>query len=279
MKFETLSPCKLNLFLYITGRRPDGYHNLQTLFVILNYGDRMYFETTEDDRIELLTDFGFDYKRNLIYRAAMLLKERYHPSCGVRISIDKTLPQGGGLGGGSANAATTLLVLNRLWGLNLDEDTLISLGYSLGADVPVFIKGTSCFAEGIGEILTPVELPLRYYLVATPDCSVPTKELFASQALKKDYPVRTYEELLKVPFENCFTPVVIREYPEVLKLLKALSAFGTAYMSGSGSSCFVAFEDEISARKAQKEINKLNIRNFIARSVNKSQIFYDLKKI
>ena len=128
MKFSTVSPCKLNLFLYITGKRPDGYHNLQTLFVILDHGDIMHFETTDDDRVELLTDFGFPVEKNLIYKAAMLLKEQTLCKKGVKISIDKVLPQGGGLGGGSGNAATTLMVLNRLWDLKLKEDSLLKMG-------------------------------------------------------------------------------------------------------------------------------------------------------
>ena len=126
MKFSTLSPCKLNLFLYITNKRADGYHDLQTLFVILDKGDMMHFETCDDDKVHLLTDFGFEVEKNLIYKAAMLLKEHCHYTKGIKISIDKVLPQGGGLGGGSANAATTLLVLNKLWDLNLDEDTLVA---------------------------------------------------------------------------------------------------------------------------------------------------------
>ena len=130
MKFSTVSPCKLNLFLYITGKRPDGYHNLQTLFVILDHGDIMHFETTDDDRVELLTDFGFPVEKNLIYKAAMLLKEQTLCKKGVKISIDKVLPQGGGLGGGSGNAATTLMVLNRLWDLKLKEDSLLKMGTS-----------------------------------------------------------------------------------------------------------------------------------------------------
>ena len=177
MKFSTVSPCKLNLFLYITGKRPDGYHNLQTLFVILDHGDIMHFETTDDDRVELLTDFGFPVEKNLIYKAAMLLKEQTLCKKGVKISIDKVLPQGGGLGGGSGNAATTLMVLNRLWDLKLKEDSLLKMGTSLGADVPIFIKGKTCFAEGIGEILEEKSYPEKYYLVATPECKVPTAKL------------------------------------------------------------------------------------------------------
>ncbi len=279
MKYSFLSPCKLNLFLYITGKRPDGYHNLQTLFVVLDYGDTMYFEENDTGKIELVTDFGFDFRKNLIYKAAKLLKDTYNCSQGINISIDKILPQGGGLGGGSANAGTTLLVLNKIWKLDLSEDTLIGLATKLGADVPVFIKGTTCFAEGIGEILTEKNYPQKYYLVVTPDCSVPTAKLFASPFLKKDSPVRTYDELLNISFDNSFTPVVTNEFPKVKELLEKLSDYGNSYMSGSGSSCFVSFDNEISAKKAQDEINKLGYRSFVAKSVKKSSVFEKLKNL
>ena len=280
MKFEVTSPCKLNLFLYITGKRPDGYHNLETLFVILDHGDEMTFETSDvKNEVNLLTDFGFPVEKNLIYKAAMLLKKETNCKKGVEISIDKVLPQGGGLGGGSGNAATTLLVLNKLWDLNLPEDKLIKLGTCLGADVPIFIKGTSCFAKGIGEILEPVDIENKYYLVATPDCSVPTKVLFASDKLKKDSPVRTFDELMHTKFDNCFTPVVVNEYPKVKELLDTLSDFGTASMSGSGSSCFVSFDTYDHAKCAQKKIDALNIKSFIAKSVSKSPVLTKLESL
>lgn len=280
MKFEVTSPCKLNLFLYITGKRSDGYHNLETLFVLLDHGDQMTFETSDTkDEVNLLTDFGFPVEKNLIYKAAMLLKKETNCKKGVNISIDKVLPQGGGLGGGSGNAATTLSVLNKLWNLNLPEDKLIKLGTSLGADVPIFIKGTTCFAKGIGEILEPVDIENKYYLVATPDCSVPTKVLFASDKLKKDSPSRSFDELMQTKFDNCFTPVVVNEYPKVKELLDTLSEFGTASMSGSGSSCFVAFDTYDHAKCAQMKIDKLNIKSFIAKSVSKSPVLTKIESL
>lgn len=280
MKFEVTSPCKLNLFLYITGKRSDGYHNLETLFVLLDHGDQMTFETSDTkDEVNLLTDFGFPVEKNLIYKAAMLLKKETNCKKGVNISIDKVLPQGGGLGGGSGNAATTLSVLNKLWNLNLPEDKLIKLGTSLGADVPIFIKGTTCFAKGIGEILEPVDIENKYYLVATPDCSVPTKVLFASDKLKKDSPSRSFDELMQTKFDNCFTPVVVNEYPKVKELLDTLSEFGTASMSGSGSSCFVAFDSYDHAKCAQMKIDKLNIKSFIAKSVSKSPVLTKIESL
>uniref|UniRef100_UPI00402AB558 4-(cytidine 5'-diphospho)-2-C-methyl-D-erythritol kinase n=1 Tax=Succinivibrio sp. TaxID=2053619 RepID=UPI00402AB558 len=280
MKFEVTSPCKLNLFLYITGKRSDGYHNLETLFVILDHGDQMTFETSDTkDEVNLLTDFGFPVEKNLIYKAAMLLKKETNCKKGVNISIDKVLPQGGGLGGGSGNAATTLSVLNKLWNLNLPEDKLIKLGTSLGADVPIFIKGTTCFAKGIGEILEPVDIENKYYLVATPDCSVPTKVLFASDKLKKDSPSRSFDKLMQTKFDNCFTPVVVNEYPKVKELLDTLSEFGTASMSGSGSSCFVAFDTYDHEKCAHKKIDELYIKSFIAKSVSKSPVLAKLESL
>lgn len=275
----TISPCKLNLFLYITSKRDDGYHNLQTLFVILNHGDKMTFIDTNDDEILLSTDFGFPVEKNLIYKAAKALKRETGCQKGCKISIDKILPQGGGLGGGSSNAATTLLILNKLWELNLPENTLINIGAKLGADVPVFIKGCTCFAEGIGEILTEKKIKNRYYLVATPECSVPTAKLFAHEKLKKDSKVRTFDELINTPFANCFEKVVVHEYPEVQNLLSILSQYGRAFMSGSGSSCFVGFDNLEDAKKAQKHITKLNIKNFLTESTDRSPVLKTLDTI
>lgn len=266
--FSCISPAKLNLFLYITGKRPDGYHNLQTLFVILDQGDVMHFETTSGDQVELLTDFGFNKEDNLIYKAAMQLKEYTHSKLGVSISIDKRLPQGGGLGGGSSNAATTLLVLNKLWHTQLSEPELLALGVKLGADVPIFIKGTTCFAEGIGDELEEVSYPDYYYVVCTPqNCKVPTKELFGAPDLKINCPKRSLDSLLRTPFDNVFTAVVCQKYPEVAALLQRLSSFGQACMSGSGSSCFVAFTDIKEAQRVYAKLKQDGIPCFLSRSV------------
>ena len=277
--FSCISPCKLNLFLYITGRRPDGYHDLQTLFCILNYGDTMHFDITADDKLRLLTDFGFPQEDNLIYKAALLLKDYCHSNKGCDISIDKILPQGGGLGGGSSNAATTLLVLNKLWDLNLPEDELATLGRKLGADVPVFVRGKSAFAEGIGEILTPMTLPKRWYLVYTPKCHVATKVVFADPNLKRDSPKRTLEELLSLPFDNDFTKTVRKNYSEVGHSLDRLVKYGPAFMSGSGSSCFVPFTDESSAKLAQQDFDPEGKRSFIASSTNLSPVLSALNEL
>ncbi|HAH70242.1 MAG TPA: 4-(cytidine 5'-diphospho)-2-C-methyl-D-erythritol kinase [Succinivibrionaceae bacterium] len=280
--FSCISPCKVNDFLYIVGKTTNGYHKLQTLFTVLKYGDTMTFESAQNDGlIEIQGPFDFPQEQNLIYKAAALLKRKYAINKGIKISVIKRLPEGGGLGGGSGNAATTLLVLNRIWDLNLSEAELISMGNDLGADVPLFIKGTTTFGQGTGEILQEVKLPTRWYLVVNPGCKVPTKELFALPELKRDSPVRTLEQLLKIPFENSFTPCVIKRYPQVQKLLDELSAYGNvACMSGSGSSCFVRFS---SKKKCTDAFNDFLSRHdefkvFMAPSCNENPVVSDLNK-
>ena len=185
--FTVLSPAKLNLFLHITGRRPDGYHTLQTAFQLLDWGDSMQFTPNNSGRISLsICNLGISADENLIVRAARLLQERADDkSVGADIIVDKQIPAGGGLGGGSSNAATTLLVLNQLWGLNLDTEYLQLLGAKLGADVPVFVAGSSAWAEGIGEILTPLDLPPYWYLIIQPDCHVSTAKIFSCEQLNE----------------------------------------------------------------------------------------------
>lgn len=272
INFSCLSPCKLNLFLYITGRRSDGYHNLQTLFCLLDYGDTMHFSVDESKEVKLVTAFDFPMEENLIYKAALMLKEYSRTDKGCRISVDKILPQGGGLGGGSSNAATTLLVLNRLWETGLSEDELALLGRKLGADVPVFIRGKSAFAEGIGDKLTPLELPKRYYLVYTPDCHVSTKTVFSDPDLKRDTQPLSLNELLNQPFNNDFTPTVRKNYCDVGHALDRLVKYGPAFMSGSGSSCFVSFNDKADAVRAWQDFNPQRGRSFVAASVNLSPV-------
>ncbi len=279
MPLSFTSPCKLNLFLYITGKRENGYHNLQTLFTILNYGDVLHFDVTDDGKIDLLTDFNFPKEDNLIYKAAMLLKEYTNTKKGCLISCDKVLLEGGGLGGGSSDGATVLLVLNKLWNLNLTEEELLKLGVKLGADVPIFIKGKPCFAEGIGEILEEKDIKRRYYLVCNPKVKVPTALMFKHPKLKKDYKKRSFEELLNTPFENCFTAPAVAEFPEISNLLETLSKFGKSYMSGSGASCFVGFDDLNDAQRAFEEVKKLKISSFLAQDCARSPVLEALDKI
>ncbi len=254
-----LSPCKLNLFLYITGRRPDGYHNLQTLFSLLNYGDEMTFTPRDDGRIVIDGPFDFPVEKNLIYKAALLLKERLPQdraaTSGCSVRVLKRIPEGGGLGGGSSNAATTLLILNKLWKVGLQEEELESLGLTLGADVPVFVRGTAAFASGVGEKLTSLTLPPSHAVVVTPEVAVNTKEAFADPDLKRDTPVRELNDLMLAPFGNDFTDTVVKKHPEIGLTLTSLLKYGPARLSGSGSSCYVLMDSSEAAVEAVKELN------------------------
>ncbi|MDY6322307.1 MAG: 4-(cytidine 5'-diphospho)-2-C-methyl-D-erythritol kinase [Succinivibrio sp.] len=270
--FSCTSPCKLNEFLYITGRRPDGYHSLQTLFVVLNAGDRLDFETSDNGEITLECSLDIPPEQNLIMKAARLMHAYVKKSCGCRIRAAKRLPAGGGVGGGSGNAATALLVLNRLWKLRLPEEELLALAAGLGADVPIFIKGKTCFAQGTGTELLEIEYPQRWYVVCNPGCKAPTAELFADPHLKRDSKKRSLRELLSAPFENAFTPVVSRRFPEVRELISRLSEFGKARMSGSGSSCFVSFEKEEQARACERALLSEGRSAFAAQSCLKNPI-------
>ena len=176
------SPAKINLFLHINGRRPDGYHELQSIFVLFDKGDTLDITPRDDNAITITPDLGFPVESNIVFKAARILKEYTGREFGADIHINKNIPMGGGLGGGSSNAATALVALNLIFKLGLDEDTLATLGRKLGADVPVFVRGRSAFAEGVGEILTPVNIEEKYYLIATPtDTSVSTAEIFNHQ--------------------------------------------------------------------------------------------------
>ncbi len=248
------APAKLNLFLHVVGRRADGYHLLQTVFRFIDHGDTLSFRLRDDGAIVRATDLpGVPPEKDLVVRAARLLQETAGVGQGAEIGVDKRLPLGGGLGGGSSDAATTLLVLNRLWGANLSRERLMALGLQLGADVPVFIYGRNAFAEGVGERFTPVELPPAWYVVLVPPVAVPTAEIFAAPELTRNtLPVKI------APFSagrvcleghNDLEPVVVRRYPAVAEHLGWLKEFGDARMTGSGACVFAAFETERQARE------------------------------
>ena len=248
------APAKLNLFLHITGRRTDGYHELQTVFQLLDYGDTLTFSRRNDGALTLrcsgdvsLTDVPPD--DNLVLRAARALRAHAgRPDLGADIHLEKRLPTGGGLGGGSSDAASTLLGLNRLWGLDLDGDTLAALGTALGADVPVFVRGRSAWAEGIGERLTPIELPERWYLVIHPGCHVATAAVFSHPQLTRDTPAITIPAFFAGPTRNDCETLVRQLAEPVDKALIWLQKFGEARMTGSGACVFAGFADEASAR-------------------------------
>jgi 4-diphosphocytidyl-2-C-methyl-D-erythritol kinase len=264
------APAKLNLFLHITGRRADGYHNLQTLFQLLDHGDQLTFSATDDGDISLEPELiGVKPEDNLIVRAARLLQQHSNGQQGAKIQLTKVLPMGGGIGGGSSDAATTLLALNQLWDLNLPLDELAKLGAQLGADVPVFIHGRTAWAEGIGEQLTPVELPEKHYLVLTPNCHVSTVEIFSHKDLTRDTSAITVAAFLEQGGQNDCQPLVKKLYPEVAKALNWLVKFAPAKMTGTGACVFAECESREQA-EAILEQAPADLKGFVARGVNLS---------
>ena len=274
MSLTLPAPAKLNLFLHITGRRLDGYHLLQTVFQLLDSGDELVFSLRTDGQIRLDGDLpGVPPAQNLIMRAANLLKTHSDCQLGADITLAKRLPMGGGLGGGSSDAATTLLGLNALWDLQLDIDTLAQLGLQLGADVPVFVRGRSSWAEGIGEILTPVELPEQWFLVLTPDCSINTAEIFNAEQLTRNTAAITIAAFSQggsqIATRNDCQPVVEQGYPAVRNILEWLSTHTVCRMTGTGASVFAGFptREQAEAVLAQKPEG---VSGFVAKGVNVS---------
>lgn len=275
------APAKLNLFLHITGRRPDGYHLLQTVFQILDFGDELTFSLNDDNRINLRSDLAdVPTTQNLVMRAARLLQAHSHCELGADITLTKRLPMGGGLGGGSSDAATTLLGLNKLWDLQLDIDTLARLGLQLGADVPVFVRGHSSWAEGIGEILTPIELPEQWFVVLTPDCSINTADIFSAEQLTRNTAAITIAAFSQggnqIATRNDCQPVVEQAYPAVRNVLKWLSSHTACKMTGTGSSVFAGLptREQAEAVLAQKPIG---VSGFVAKGVNISPTLCQLQ--
>jgi 4-diphosphocytidyl-2-C-methyl-D-erythritol kinase len=271
---ELLSPAKLNLFLHITGRRPDGYHQLQTVFQLLDYGDQLFFRRRADQRITLTPEIpGVAFDDNLIARAARLLQPYAQVSAGVDIHLNKRLPMGGGLGGGSSNAATTLVVLNTLWQCNLTRAQLHALGLQLGADVPVFIGAQSAWAEGVGEQLQPLELAEHWYVVLHPQCTVSTAEIFSHKDLTRDTANITVAAFLEQGGQNDCQNLVRKLYPPVDKALNWLSQFsGNVRMTGTGASVFAAFATETKAQQILA-LAPPNLPGFVARGNNRSALY------
>lgn len=242
---EWPAPAKLNLFLHITGRRADGYHLLQTVFQILDWGDTVRLRPRTDGLIGRVGNLpGVAADEDLVVRAARALQSATGTCRGADIAIDKRIPIGGGLGGGSSDAATTLVALNRLWRTGLDDDALAAIGLGLGADVPVFVRGSSAWAEGIGERLQPLDLPERWYVVVDPGVQVPTGPLFQVPELTREAPHLTIPLLLSgVATRNVFEPVVRERFPAVARALDWLGGFAPARLSGSGGCVFAAVDD------------------------------------
>lgn len=269
------SPAKINLFLQITGRREDGYHLLQTVFQLLDWGDEIRVSPRADERIVRTHSQGYaqpvDEAQDLMVRAAIALREACSIRAGADIAIRKQVPMGGGFGGGSSNAATVLLLLNQLWETELDEDALARIGATLGADVPVFVRGHSAWAEGIGERLTPMELPERWFLLVDSGESVSTAALFADRELTRDAAVVKISDFVSGSVRgNAFEPLVRRRSPRVAQALDALQAFGEAAMTGTGGGCFVGFPDESSARAAQASLS--GYQSWVAKAADRSAL-------
>ena len=252
------APAKLNLFLQITGRRADGYHELQTVFRILDWGDTLRLRVRDDGRIVRHGDSapGVAEDDDLTVRAARMLQEAANVAQGADIVIEKRIPSGGGFGGGSSDAATVLRALDRLWGCDLPVDTLAALGLRLGADVPVFVRGENAWAEGLGERLTPLDLPPAWYVLLAPGVHAATAGLFRAPELTRNAAPATISDFVSDPFlqgqalGNAFEPVLRRREPAVEAAFVVLRSVGTPRLTGSGSGCFVEFADRESAERA-----------------------------
>jgi 4-diphosphocytidyl-2-C-methyl-D-erythritol kinase len=267
------APAKINLFLHILGRRDDGYHLLQTAFQFLDYGDELRFDVIDEDRIGRTHDLpGVSPETDLCVRAARLLKSACAYSGGVDITLNKRLPLGGGLGGGSSNAATTLLALNRLWEARLSIDALAALGLTLGADVPVFVRGHAAWAEGVGERLTPVDLPESLYVVVVPPVHVSTAEVFKQfaqdRALTPYTPPRTIRDLREGRLGNELEPLVRKRYPEVERAFELLRSHGRPRMTGSGG---CVYAEVVDTEQGARIVSSLpaGFAGFVARSRNR----------
>ena len=268
-----LAPAKLNLFLHVVGQREDSLHELQTLFQLLDFGDLLSFEVTENASISRGGGSALPAE-DLCVRAARALQQAGNTGLGARIQLTKRIPVGAGLGGGSSDAATVLLALNQLWGTGLNEDDLADIGQSLGADVPLFVRGCSAWGEGIGEQLTPAKLPLRQFCVVWPNVHVPTKTIFSDLELTRNTPrIR-----IPSPFEgdrrNDLEPVARRRFPEVGDCLQWLGQFGAARMTGSGGAAFLTVADSSAGEKLLQQL-PLSLRGVVANGINRNPAFAD----
>lgn len=267
------APAKLNLFLHVVGRRPDGYHLLQTVFRFIDHGDRLRIRVRQDARIQRVNPLpGVPMDQDLCYRAARLLQERGGCRQGADIELDKRLPMGGGLGGGSSDAATVLVGLNRLWGLNRSRADLQDLALELGADVPVFVFGRSAFAEGVGERLRAVTLPPRSYVVLTPPVHVSTQSVFAHPGLTRDTPATTIAPLSEGWGHNDLQSVVVALNPVVGEYLAWLGQYGDARMTGSGACVFAGFADRAAAERVLSRLPG-EMKGFVADGLDRHPLF------
>ena len=269
------APAKLNLFLHITGQREDGYHLLQTVFQFLDYADTIQLSLREDSHIYRVSNLdGVPAEEDLVVKAARLLQKQCDNQLGVDISVEKVLPMGGGLGGGSSNAASVLVALNHLWGCGLSQQKLMDLGVQLGADVPVFIFAQSAWAEGVGEDLKSVDLPEKWFLVLKPQINVSTAKVFANPQLQRDCSTITIRDFLAGQTQSignvCEKPVR-GMYPEVDEALTDLAQYGESKLTGTGACVFAAFDDQEQAEKALSELSK-KWDGFVAKGMNQTPL-------
>jgi len=273
---QLLSPAKLNLFLHITGRRNDGYHQIQTFFQLLDLGDQMSFSSNNEGTISLdCPKLDIPVEDNLIYQAAIALKSHSGSVKGANIQIDKQLPHGGGLGGGSSNAATTLLALNHLWDCNLNLNQLAAIGLQIGADVPLFVRGSTAWAEGIGEKLQAIEYPenspTKHYLIIKPNCEVSTRQIFSDQQLTRNTSPITIAAFFEQGSHNDCEAVVRQLYPEVELALNWLNRFASAQLTGTGACIFAEFPDQEKATHLLEQLPN-NLTGYLARGISTSPV-------
>ena len=262
------SPAKLNLFLHIVGRRDNGYHELQSIFQLIDLYDWISFEAIEENQVQIEGVAEVKLEQNLIYRAAQYLRPHAKTPCGLKISVEKNIPMGAGLGGGSSNAATTLIVLNQLWQCGLNDEQLAAYGVQLGADVPIFIFGQNAWAEGVGEHLSFIDLAQKQFIVLKPDCFISTQLLFSQKALTRDTKSTKFcaYQIKPSDFGNAFEPLARSLYPEVDEAMQYLDQFGVAKLTGTGACVFTELTEN------------MNVEEILAHSPCKSYIVNSLKE-
>ena len=266
------APAKLNLFLHVVGQRADGYHEIQTVFQLVDLADRLFIEPRRDGEIRRLDGpAGIPPEEDLCVRAARRLQEASDVGRGADIRLEKHIPVQGGLGGGSSDAATAFVALNEIWGLGLAPAILAELGLGLGADIPFFIQGQTAWGEGVGERLTPLELPPKHYAIVYPGVGIPTAEIFQAPELTRKTPETTIRGFLKAGGRNDCEPVVAGRSPEVRRALAWLADRGEARMTGTGSCVFAAFDDRGSAQAALADLPK-GWRGYVARGLDRSPL-------
>lgn len=278
--FTLPSPGKLNLFLHITGRRPDGYHELQTVFQFFDYGDELSFSLRQDGEINITPEIeGVKAEDNLVYKAARKLQ--VHTGCdkGVDIQLMKRLPMGGGVGGGSSNAATTLHGLNLLWGLNLSKQTLAELGLTLGADVPIFVHGEAAFAEGIGEKFTPVFPDEPWYLIVKPDCHISTMDIFGHPQLPRNTPKVSARHWQSTQTHNDCEEIACERFPQVAKARQWLLEYAPVKMTGTGACLFAEFSSKEAAQDLLAHCPDIKWNVFVAEGRNVSPLIEAVKQL